>query len=159
MVYQDFLDLLKLRRLGDDWWVAVDDTVLDSTMSLSQVGKLREELPEAEILLLHPADAKGREPEWHLYEGRQARARKSGSGADPETAKHLKVLESRVEFLQNTVDAILNMLAELDSFEELRKSLEERQSFIHRSEEELINRTLEFDEKVAEFEQRVEENT
>ena len=158
MTSADFEKDLQKRRLRDEFWIAVDDTVLDSTMTLPQAMKLREELPESEILLLHPHDAAAPEPLWRLLKPSQPAASQpvSASAGSPETSKQLKVLESRVEFLQNTVDAILNMLAELDSFETLRKSLEERQQFIDKSEEELISRSYELDEKVAELEQRIE---
>lgn len=156
MLENEFRDFLEYRKLADDWWIAVDDTVLDSTMTLMQVKKLRSELPDAEILLLHPTDAKKKEPDWRPYEGHSNP--KQRLTANPEAAKQIKVLESRVEFLQNTVDAILNMLAELDSFENLRKALEDRTEFIHRSEEELINRTIEIEQKTAELEQRLEDS-
>ncbi len=45
------------------------------------------------------------------------------------------------------------MLQELEGFEKLRQSLQERAEFIARSEEELINRTFEFDELAANLEQ------
>lgn len=152
------------RRLEDQWWVAVDEKVLDVPMKLAQVAKLAQELPGGEISVINLSETHTSEPEWFALEKpkpepiSQQEPKTRGRGTKPsDVLLSMKRLESRVEFLQNTVDAMLNMLQELDSFEELRKTLQERQEFITRSEEELLNQTLAFDEKVAELEQKRED--
>ncbi len=179
MTQQQLSQYLKTDRLADQWWVAVDDTVLDNPMTIAQIVEVAEEMPEAEVLVLHSSRANEKEPHWEPYTRPPANRAPAvaepvkGTGAVPsgasgetkapferdrDPAKRLRILESRIEFLQNTVDAMLNMLRELEGFETLRKTLEERAEFIHRSEEELINRTYAFEEKVAELEQRIDDN-
>jgi len=62
-----------------------------------------------------------------------------------------------VELLQHTLDAMIDMLRELDSFDEIRRLLDERATFIHQSEEALITQTLEFEERSAELDQKRED--
>jgi hypothetical protein len=159
------------RRYTDEWWVAVDEKVMDAVMPLDKATQLADEFPDADIALLHLEDASEPEPRWIVFERDRPAASASPlttaaadkgteptdtpeqPHADPGLAKTVMHLESRVEFLQNTVDAMLNMLQELEGFEKLRQSLQERAEFIARSEEELINRTFEFDELAANLEQ------
>lgn len=162
MTLEELEQYRQQQHFTDDWWVAVDEKVLDARMNLKQVSALLRELQGAEIAVLHPNAADRNPPEW-ISVDLPAEPEATATQPEPdrtavtELRKKMAQLDSRVEFLQNTVDAMLGMLAELDSFEELRKGLEERASFIERSEEELITRTIEFDEKAAELEQQRED--
>ena len=180
-------------RLADEWWLAVDDSVLDEPLSLRAAVEVGRKAATTSLCLLNVAESADARPEWldldlpadppkpgsaGTSETGPVETSKPGSagaardstvespavvggaqtqGPDPVLQERVGVLETRVELLQLTVDAILDMLREVDGFDKLRATLEERQSFIQASEEQLLQRSFELEERTAELEQKMED--
>lgn len=151
-------DFLQANQAPDEWWLAVDGKILDNPVACAEVERMGQQLPQASLHVLHVSQIGTDASEWVEVRAK-SRPREERKTADPcaGTADRLAQVEIKVELLQHTLDAIINMLRELNSFEELRQMLDERSEFITQSEEALIAQTMEFEERSAELEQKRED--
>lgn len=158
MVMQLLLDFIQEHQTVDEWWLAIDGKIMDNTVPSHEVKRICEELPRSRIHVMHVINEDSEDASWMEVQAKSA-PREEGSEATAlaEANGRIDNLEAKVELLQHTLDAMIDMLRELDSFEDLRKLLDERSDFIHQSEEALIAQTMAFEERNAELEQKRED--
>ncbi|WP_309400807.1 hypothetical protein [Cerasicoccus maritimus] len=151
-------EYLKNTQSADEWWLAVDGKIMDSPMACSEVERICGELPRSRMHVIHVDHADREDSSWiQVQEKAKAKQSSEDDISGDASDERLAMLEAKVELLQHTLDAMIDMLRELDSFDQLRQMLDERANFIHQSEEALIHQTMEFEERSAELEQKRED--
>ncbi|WP_309386964.1 hypothetical protein [Cerasicoccus frondis] len=143
---------------ADEWWLAVDGKLMDNPVPCREVERICKELSRSAMHVMHVSQADFEEATWlEIQPKRKKEQDQAMNEPANDTDERLAHMEAKVELLQHTLDAMIDMLRELDSFEELRQMLDERANFIHQSEEALITQTLAFEERNAELEQKRED--
>ncbi|MGF1453248.1 MAG: hypothetical protein ACFB21_14370 [Opitutales bacterium] len=72
MNQQGFTDLLEQYGWTDEWWVAVDGSVLDGRMNLKDACGLKRQVANRQVALLHPRAPDTIGVQWHPLEVSQA---------------------------------------------------------------------------------------
>ncbi|MGF1452071.1 MAG: hypothetical protein ACFB21_08380 [Opitutales bacterium] len=165
-----FESYLKEHALADEWWVSVDDDVLDRVMSLDEVAELEYELPGKVIALLHPAVVDDREGRWVTFDFdgiaklQSAPIDEPGEPASPELVVRVEGLVADIEQMKSDlgelrvqVDEITQLLREALQINQMKEELAHRQQFIEAGEEALLAKTIRYEEQLAELDQRRED--
>lgn len=165
-----FEAFLKTKDLHDEWWVSVGADVLDTPMSLDDIAELEYEFPGKSIALMHPVATQNDASEWvpFDFEGMASlqKAIPQNEDADTDVNLHIKVgfmaeqiceLKSEVKSLREAIDQISDYVREISRLDQLKLELQNRQSFIEDAESRLLDKTNDYEQQVAELEQRNED--
>jgi len=166
MTIRELRNFIRLKKLPDQWWLAVDNEVYEEKVRLIDLEMRQARLKNREVYVLN-SDIEFRNREWtkvefsglHLYDldnsPRPIRTRSTppsvvGSIGDKKQSRRLS--EAAAEDLPESEQ--LKKLAEKErELMALEKELQEREAYVRQSEEALIRRSYLHEVKEAELQQ------
>lgn len=165
-----FESYLQEHSLVDEWWVSVDNEVLDKLMKLDDVEELEYELPGRVIALLHPAVADDEDCRWVTFDFDGINNLQHAAIIDSadlsnlthqvkmkDLAADILGLKTEVAELRVQINEIGQMLRDALQIQQMKEELAHRQQFIEAGEEALLAKTIRYEEQIAELDQRRED--
>ena len=166
-----FDSYLEEHSLPDEWWVSVDNDVLDRLMTLDEVNELEYELPGRVVALLHPDVADADECRWVTYDFEGMANLKAATMIETEPtpqeaefalrldafSEMLAGLKEEMHQIRTEVNEMSALLREVIQIKQMSEELTHRQQFIEAGEEALLAKTIRYEEQLAELDQRRED--